>query len=179
MLFADTSPPPIAEQPDNPWRNVIGGEYWRLVTPIFVHWTPIHLVLNLLGLFYAGAQIESRQGTLFFALLVFVSAIASNVAQVALSEYAGTIAAVNFGGISGVVYALFAYLWIRQLMNPKLGYLISWEMIVILVLTMVLGFSGIIEQTGMRLANWSHAGGFASGLVVGFVPFGGKSLKRG
>ena len=128
--------------------------------------------MNLCGLYFAGSQIESRLGTAAFGLLVLFTAITSNLGQVMLSKAGGTIEAINFGGISGVVFGLFGYLWLRQRIQPQAGFLASTETMVIFVVMIVLGFAGVFDRMGVHLANWAHAVGLVAGLFAACLPFG-------
>jgi GlpG protein len=91
--------------------QVRGGELWRLVTPIFLHFGGFHLLFNLLMLQNMGTLIESREGTARFLGFVFLSALISNVAQYFVgelfnlafwrgAEFTQLMANPNFGGMS-------------------------------------------------------------------------------
>src|SRR5262249_22585898 len=64
-----------------PTRSIEAGPAWRLVTPIFIHYKPMHLIFNMYWLYLFGSQIETRRGTLRFGLLVLVVAIISTFSQ--------------------------------------------------------------------------------------------------
>ena len=55
--------------------EVRSGQYYRLLSPSFIHFGPLHLVFNVIWLFQLGSMIEARRGTLTLALLVLVTAI--------------------------------------------------------------------------------------------------------
>ncbi len=83
---------------DQGLQNVRRGELWRLITPIFLHFGLPHLFFNMLALMMFGDLIETRKGTRRLALIVLVSAVASN-----LGQFFGE--GGNFGGMSGVDFA--------------------------------------------------------------------------
>lgn len=55
------------------------GEYWRLLTPIFIHFGVLHLLFNMLWLWDLGGAVESRRGLWYFAGFVVVSGIGGNL----------------------------------------------------------------------------------------------------
>ena len=61
------------------------GEYWRLITPIFLHFGLMHIVFNSLILWEFGRRIEHSKGALHLLLILFIAAVVSNTAQYILS----------------------------------------------------------------------------------------------
>jgi GlpG protein len=149
----------MSEQPMRILPEVRQGEFWRLITPIFVHFGPIHLLFNMLWLKVLGASIESRDGSWKFSLLVLFLALASNFTQF---YWQGPI----FGGMSGVVYGLFGYVWIRAKTDPFSGYFMPKET----VYTMIAWFFLCVFQVIPNIANGAHAGGLVAGMAVGALP---------
>src|SRR5581483_10155128 len=60
---------------------ILHGQVWRLVTPIFLHLSPLHLAFNMLMLLSLGGSVESAAGKWKYLLLVLVLAVSSNVAE--------------------------------------------------------------------------------------------------
>lgn len=127
---------------------------WRLITPIFIHQGVLHLIFNLFWLYDFGLLIESKESRWFYLGLVLAGAVGGNVLQLFL-------AGPYFGGLSGVVYALFGYLWLSAKTNLRSGYFIGDPIIIVLIGWMVIGFTGILGP----VANFGHVGG----LLVGFL----------
>ena len=96
----------------SPLHEVLAGQVWRLITPIFLHFNLMHLLFDMYMLYLLGSLIELRRGTLLLAVLVLTSAVASNVGQ-----YLDT--GPRFGGMSGVDYALFGYAWMQSRFSPR------------------------------------------------------------
>jgi GlpG protein len=88
-------------------QHLLAGEVWRLVTPVLLHGSLLHLGFNMLWLYSLGSQVETGRGTLRFLALVLAFSVVSNLTQYL---WAGP----NFLGMSGVVYGLFAYVWMQS-----------------------------------------------------------------
>ncbi|HMP01954.1 MAG TPA: rhomboid family intramembrane serine protease [Gemmatales bacterium] len=115
------------------------GEVWRLVTPIFIHFGLIHLGFNMYVLYGFGGLVERRRGWMWLALFVLVCAVVSNVAQYAFPHVFDLMGPPNggtgvFGGMSGVLYGLFGYLWIKGRLAPEPGLHPPPDLIVMLVI---------------------------------------------
>ena len=63
------------------FSDIMKGQVWRLISPIFLHFGVAHLVCNMLGLRIFGSAIEYRKGWRKLLILVVVSGVISNVAQ--------------------------------------------------------------------------------------------------
>ncbi|HAV64733.1 MAG TPA: hypothetical protein DCY13_20495 [Verrucomicrobiales bacterium] len=134
------------------------GQFWRLFTPMFVHMDFIHILFNLLWLADLASAVERRYGWSRLLLLVLVVSAVSN-----LTEYIFVSPA--FGGMSGVVFALFGFIWTQSKYCRVSGFvvppLVSGLMIGWFVFCIV-GLSG-------QVANFVHWGGLASGALIGYV----------
>ncbi|MFT6791380.1 MAG: GlpG protein [Cellvibrionaceae bacterium] len=138
------------------------AQYWRLITPIFLHFGFFHFLFNAIILWAMGSRIERVKGSAHFLLLVIIVAISSNMAQY--------LAQVNtaFGGLSGVVYGVIGYIAVYQsfIFHPVLqfnpaaiGFFIVW---------LVIGFTGIIDYLiAGSIANAAHLAGLLSGALIG------------
>jgi len=143
------------------WRGlseVFAGQVWRLVTPIFIHYGPIHLLFNMLWIYQLGNLVEARRGTGKFLLLVLAIAIPSNLAQY---FWAGP----SFGGMSGVDYGLLGYVWLHGRYDPGSGMGLAPTVMWFMLGWLLLGFT-----PWMPLANGAHVGGLVMGLVLAAVP---------
>jgi len=140
-----------------PFFHVLHGQPWRLVTPIFLHLSFLHILFNMWWLVDLGSLIERRVGTWWFFLLVLSTAVISNT-----SQYVWT-GSPFFGGMSGVIYALFGYVWLRGRIDPTTGFAVPTSAAVILLAWLALGFTG---QLG-PVANIAHLSGLISGVVFG------------
>lgn len=149
----------------DPYGDLRSGQLWRLLTPILLHFHPFHLLFNVFWLNDLGGPSERFQGSWRFAGFIAWSAVVSNLAQLVFGP------SPNFGGLSGIIYALVAYLWARGRADPRSGIRIPGSLVIFFVVWLALGFSGVLN--GMlgngAIANYCHLGGFAAGAVYGYI----------
>jgi GlpG protein len=148
------------------------GQVWRVVTPIFIHYGPLHLIFNMFWLLDLGAMIETRRGSLFLLLLVLITAAVSNVAQYYLGDWGVRNPA--FGGMSGVNYALFGYAWLKGKFQPHLGVGVSPQTVTIMLFWLVLCMTGLVGA----VANVAHLVGLLGGAGFAYVPYLVKRVTR-
>jgi GlpG protein len=134
------------------------GQLWRLITPIFIHFGPLHIIFNMLWLRDLGSMIESRQSSWRLALLVVVIAACSNLVQ----YYFG---GPRFGGMSGVVYGLLGYIWMRGKFDPGSGLFLHPTTVTMMIIWFFACFTPLIPN----IANGTHAAGLAIGLAWGYL----------
>ncbi|MBA4502080.1 rhomboid family intramembrane serine protease [Marinobacterium marinum] len=149
--------------------TLMSGELWRLWTPMFMHFSVLHIVFNLLWVWIVGARIEPAQGSRALLGLVLFSSVVSNLAQYLVSGP-------MFGGMSGVVFALLGYAWIwdRQSGYPRVG--LPPALMGMMVIWLVLGYTGVLEWVGFgAIANTAHLAGLLAGLC--WLP-AGRALSR-
>lgn len=144
------------------WRpglqEVRNGQIWRLVTPIFIHFGIIHILFNMLWLRSLGTAIERRLGPFQLAALVIGIAIISNVGQYMLTGP-------SFGGMSGVVFGLLGYIWIRGRYDPNSGLYVDRLTVQMMIFWFILGLTGLIGN----IANGTHGFGLATGMAWGYI----------
>ncbi len=132
---------------------------WRYVTPAFIHFSVLHLVFNLLWWWYLGGQIEQRLGSGKLFILLIVGAALPNIAEFLASGP-------RFGGISGVVYALLGYSWLRTRLQPDCGLAMPPALMGFMLVWLVLGF---LDMLGTPTANMAHLVGLLVGLAQGWL----------
>ena len=138
--------------------EVRAGQIWRLFTPILIHMGVLHIVFNMMWLKDLGTLIESRFGGRYMFALVAVSAPLSNLGQY---FWGGPV----FGGMSGVVYALFGFLWIRGKCDPAGTGPINPQAVYWMIGWFVLCFVGVIPD----VANAAHGIGLGVGMAWGWI----------
>jgi len=140
-------------------RETVAGPVWRLFTPILLHFGPVHLLFNMMWLYQLGCMIEARRGSFRFIALVALLALCSNVAQFAVSKHA------YFGGMSGVVYGLAGYVWLRGKLDRGSGLFLDTQSIIMLLVWQAICFTGILGP----IANTAHIAGLLVGLAWGWI----------
>lgn len=143
------------------------GEIWRLLTPAFLHFGTLHLLFNMMWLLDLGSMIEGRQGTGRLAGLVLVINALANLGQ----YYSD---GPNFGGMSGVVYGLLGYIWMKGKFDPASGLYLHPQTVTMMLIWFFLCLAEIIPH----VANAAHGVGLGVGLVWGFLSSYPGSRKR-
>ena len=135
------------------------SQFWRVFTPTLLHFSALHIIFNLLWWWYLGGKIENKLGVAPLFILLLVAGTVPNLLQ----YYVG---GPNFGGLSGVVYAVVGYTWIMGVKRPELGIGLPPAYIGFMLLWLVFGFTDLF---GLSIANGAHVGGLVVGLLQGFI----------
>ena len=158
--------------PEFGWRDdglapIMAGQVWRLVTPIFLHFGILHILFNTWAISLEGTLIETRRGTLRLAVIVLVSAVLSNLGQYLYMDRADPEGLHVFGGLSGVGYALFGYLWMKGQYEPEQGMILHPNTITTMLFWLVLCMTGLVGP----IANAAHVVGLLVGVAFGAMRF--------
>ncbi|MGS2719505.1 rhomboid family intramembrane serine protease GlpG [Paraglaciecola aestuariivivens] len=131
------------------------GQWWRIIGPALIHFSLLHIAFNLLWWWSLGKQIEKTFGLSSLLLLFVYSAAVSNFAQLVVSGP-------NFGGLSGVVYALVGCVWWLGWLKPKWGVGLPKPVIGFLLIWLVVGYLDILP---IHMANTAHTVGLICGCL--------------
>lgn len=142
-----------------PFDPVLKFEVWRYFTHIFMHFSLMHILFNLLWWWYLGRAVEKRLGSGKLIVITVISALLSGYVQ---QKFSGP----WFGGLSGVVYALMGYVWLRGERDPQSGIYLQRGLIIFALLWIVAGW---FDWFGMSMANGAHIAGLIVGLAMAFV----------
>ncbi|MCP4169261.1 MAG: rhomboid family intramembrane serine protease [Fuerstiella sp.] len=132
------------------------GEVWRPITPIFIHYGLLHILFNMMWLRGMGMGIEFVRGTSRFVGLCLILAVTSNIGQL---FWSGPF----FGGMSGVVFGLIGYVWMKGRTQPTLGIGLPQQTVVFCFLWLFLCMTGAFGP----VANAAHLVGFIMGILIG------------
>jgi rhomboid protease GluP len=138
-------------------QAIINGEYWRLVTPMFLHGGIIHLGLNSYFLYSVGPQIERFFGYWRFLAVYLLSGISGAVASFALNRHPSIGAS---GALFGLVGAMLPLLYRNRAIITDTRRRIG-SVVFVIVANLVIGLNPLID-------NWGHAGGLVAGLILGW-----------
>ncbi len=143
--------------------KIISGEYWRFITPIFLHAGIAHLATNSFSLIIFGRTMERIFGTAKFLVIYFAAGIVGNFASFAFTPNDSLGAS---GAILGLGGALI-YLWRRNRTFFGMHRQQYMTLVFMVLFNIVYGFS----QVGID--NFAHLGGAVSGfLMAGIVGYG-------
>lgn len=149
------------------------NEWWRLVTPMFIHFSFAHLAFNCLWIYVLGSKIELYDGYIKFIALVIFSSIFSNYFQYSFSGPS------LFGGLSGVIYGMLGYCMILELETKKEIYGLPPAIYLFMIVWLILGFLGILTIFGFgNIANFAHLGGLISGIIFAMITKLRNSYKQ-
>jgi len=146
--FGDPTTMTIQNLSIEPWTSfeflgrVSQGEVWRLLTPML------------------RSQIEHHHGSAVLLLVVVLSEVPGSLGQYWLSGP-------NFGGLSGVVYGVFGFVWMHARYDRRRHYSMSGSDSVLIMLWFVGCATGLFGP----IANVGHAGGLLAGLLLGLPPY--------
>lgn len=150
--------------------SLAAGQWWRLLTPMLLHFGFLHLAMNSMWYWELGRRIEAHQGSLALLGLTLVFGLVSNFAQYL---HAGPSL---FGGLSGVLYGLLGHCWLYQKLAPNPAYRLPPGVVVLMLVWLVVCMTGVFEWLGIAaIANAAHVGGLVVGCLTGVA---GGALAR-
>ncbi len=144
-----------------PWAEM-HGQYWRLITAMFLHGGWLHWAANSWALFQLGTLYEVLFGSKRFALVYFVSGVCASAASAFHVDSAGVGAS---GAVFGILGAFIFSIWRHPQYRHQpwtkslLGQILFWT-----VLNLYIGFQFPF------IDNVAHIGGLVAGLFLGLIP---------
>ncbi|MDG2090695.1 MAG: rhomboid family intramembrane serine protease [Gammaproteobacteria bacterium] len=140
-------------------ENFSFEQFLNMISPMILHAGLLHLSFNMLWLWEFGRRIEAKQASWSMLFLIIILALVSNTAQYL---YSGSI---YFGGMSGVVYGLFAYIWMWQLFDPVKGLGLPGNLVFFMLFALI-----ILTMLGLdSIADTAHIAGLLCGVLYGAV----------
>lgn len=150
------------------------GQWWRMITSMFVHAGLVHIGFNMYALLMAGRLVERLYGHLGYALLYLLAGLAGSAASALLPSRLPSVGA--SGAVFGVFGALLAFLLRRRALLPREVLLpLRRSVLTVIVINVAFGFAV------PGIDNAAHLGGLAGGFLAGLLVaprFDGERLVR-
>ncbi|QXI30450.1 rhomboid family intramembrane serine protease [Pseudomonas vanderleydeniana] len=151
--------------------GLAAGQWWRLVTPMLLHFGVLHIAMNGMWYWELGKRIELRQGGVNLLGLTLLFSLVSNFTQYYVSG------PTLFGGLSGVLYGLLGHCWIYQWLSPNPVYRLPRGVLAMMLIWLLVCLSGLVSLMGFgEIANGAHVGGLLIGCFTGLL--GGLWSRR-
>jgi rhomboid protease GluP len=160
QLWGETSGTDLVAVGANERSAVLAGEYWRLLTSMFLHGGYLHLLLNAWALYQLGTLFERLLGSSRMLATYFVSGIAGSVASIVWTQAPSVGAS---GAIFGLLGALISFLLRRREALSPAGKAILSQLVMWAGINLFLGF----QMPGID--NAGHLGGLAAGFLAGLL----------
>lgn len=136
---------------------IVDGQWWRLISSMFLHIGFLHLFMNMLAVYYLGAMVERIYGSWRFLIIYFMSGIGGSLASFAFTTNVSA-------GASGALFGLFGALLFFGLINKKVFFQTMGNNILLLIgINIVIGF--MIPQIDVG----AHLGGLIAGFIASAV----------
>ncbi|TRM12710.1 rhomboid family intramembrane serine protease [Lentibacillus cibarius] len=133
------------------------GQWWRIVSSMFLHIGVLHLAMNMLAVYYLGAIVERLFGTARFILIYFLAGIGGGLASFAFTENISA-------GASGALFGLFGSLLFFGVIHKKIFFqTIGMNLLVIIGINILFGLMA------PQIDNGAHMGGLLAGFIASAV----------
>lgn len=155
----------IVSGANNRMAVLMDGEHLRLVTAMFLHGGPAHIIFNMYALYAIGGTVEGLFGHARFLLVYALGGLTGSLASILLND-PFTLSV----GASGAVFAIFGaemiYLYQHRKLLGENGRRQLQSLAIVALLNLAIGFLGAVTPDGARIDNWGHVGGFIGGVVL-------------
>jgi len=138
----------------------LSGDWWRLITYMFVHGNLMHIGFNMWCLWDLGALCESLYGRWTYAAVYLLTGIAGGLTRLAWNPFVPSVGA--SGAIFGLAGALIASFYLGEFAQPR----IALKPILTSLLVFA-GFNLVVGNFFSEIDNACHVGGLVSGLILG------------
>jgi rhomboid protease GluP len=145
--------------------EILQGQLWRFITPVFLHVSIPHVFVNMYSLYAIGPAVERFFGTPRFLAIYLLCGFSGVIFSLAFSPYPSAGAS---GSIFGLLGALAVFLYRHRELFGRFGRLQLRQLIIVALLNLALGLMPGID-------NWGHLGGLLAGSGLAWIV--GPSLK--
>ena len=144
-------------------NSIENGEWWRLITGIFLHAGIWHLVLNMVHIFLLGGSFEEVIGKFKFLLVFMITGVLASYISFSCNI------SVNSVGASGAIFGLYGFILTLFLTKDKITQSMNFVLPTIIALASINLILGLFEGS---VDNAAHIGGFVSGVILGLMQYG-------
>lgn len=141
---------------------ILSGQWYRLLTYMFIHGSITHYVGNALSLYIFGSRVEKYFGKINMLIIYFVAGLGGGLLSMCLN---GGLAVGASGAIFGLIGAVLAYTKIK---NRSIGGFDTYLIVIFIIFGLLSGFMMT------DIDNWGHIGGFMTGIVASFIVLKGE-----
>jgi rhomboid protease GluP len=138
----------------------LSGDWWRLLTSVFIHFGIIHIVMNTYAFYMAGVYLEPMLGKARYIVAYLCTGVLASLTSLWWHDEG-----VNSAGASGAIfgmYGVFLALLLTNLIPKQIRTSLLQSIGVFVVYNLIYGMKSGVD-------NAAHIGGLVSGLVIGFV----------
>ena len=139
--------------------SITRGEWWRLITSIFLHSGIIHLVSNMIALLFVGGMLESKLGTTRITICYMIAGICSSLTSL---QWHGAQVGVGASGAIFGLYGIFLTLMLTRVYSRDFSKIFLFIMVAFIGVNLLIGLNPGFD-------NAAHIGGLLSGVLMGFV----------
>lgn len=145
--------------------NVVHGEWYRLISSMFLHFNFEHILMNMLSLFIFGKIVESIIGSWRMLIIYIISGLYGNF--VSLSFNTTTISVGASGAIFGLIGSIFVIMYLSKNFNKKMIGQLLIALVVLIVFSLFMSNINIM----------AHLGGFNSGVLITLIGYYFKTQR--
>lgn len=146
------------------------GEWYRLITCMFLHFGISHLVNNMLLLFVLGGRLERTVGKLRFLFIYFIGGVAGNLVSLAVDLK--TLDFAVSAGASGAIFAVMgAMIYVVLRKRGRVEDLTTRQMLIMAALSLYFGL------TSSGVDNAAHIGGLLSGFLITVLLYHPRKIR--
>jgi rhomboid protease GluP len=148
--------------------HTLGGEGWRVITSCFLHFGIVHLVTNMIALFFIGRLLEPVLGRTVFLTSYICSGALGSLLSVLV---AGTRLSAGASGAIFGLFGVFLALLTTRLLSGEIKRLLFQGVFLFTAYA-------LMDGMGEQVDNAAHIGGLASGFVFGYIIFAGYYMRK-
>lgn len=141
----------------------LNGEIWRIFTSMFIHFSLLHLLVNMQSLFYLGSFVEKLYGSKHFIMLYLISGLFGSIFSLLINPT--IVSAGASGAVFGVCGAFIVFLYKPDLKIPK-NVILKFAPSLALFVIFNIGY-GLINSNSID--NGAHIGGLIGGMIIGYL----------